>query len=179
MQQVVQLRVLVDYEKDVFRDIEIRSDDTFMTLHEMIQQSFGFDNSQMASFYVSNADWEKGQEITLMEVMQPDEDGEPIWLMQDIELSKIIFEKDQNMIYVFDFMLMWCFYIDSISIHEVEDTVILPRITQEFGDAPEQYSKDSDLVFDGIELEEDDGDEAENELDEIFRSMEGFDENSM
>ena len=87
MQQVVQLRVLVDYEKDVFRDIEIRSDDTFMTLHEMIQQSFGFDNSQMASFYVSNADWEKGQEITLMEVMQPDEDGEPIWSVSYTHLT--------------------------------------------------------------------------------------------
>ena len=182
MQQVVHLRVLVDYEKDAFRDIEIRSDDSFLILHEMIQQAFGFDNSQMSSFYVSNAEWEKGQEITLMEVMQPEENGEPIWLMQDIELSKIIFEKDQKLIYVFDFMLMWCFYIDAISIHEVEDTVILPRITQEFGEAPEQYSKDSDIVFDGMELQDDydeDEEDEEDELDDIFKSMEGFDENTM
>jgi hypothetical protein len=177
MQQVIHLRVLIDYEKDVFRDIEIRSDDTFLTLHEMIQQAFGFDNSQMASFYVSNAEWEKGQEITLMEVMQPEEDGEPIWLMQDVELSKIIFEKDQKLIYVFDFMVMWCFYIDAISVHEVEDVVILPRITQEFGTTPDQYSKTGDIVFDGIEVNEsEEEDDDENELDEIFRSMEGFDE---
>jgi len=109
--------------------------------------------------------------------MQSEEDGEPIWLMQDVELSKIIFEKDQKLIYVFDFMVMWCFYIDAISVHEVEDIVILPRITQEFGTAPDQYSKTGDIVFDGIEVNEsEEEDDDENELDEIFRSMEGFDE---
>lgn len=176
MQQVIHLRVLIDYEKDVFRDIEIRKDDTFLTLHEMIQEAFGFDNSQMASFYVSNAEWEKGQEITLMEVMEPEEDGEPIWLMQDTDMSKIIFEKDQKLLYVFDFMLMWCFYVDTISIHSVEDNVILPRITQEFGEAPDQYSKGDDIVFDGQEIEDDEHEDIGDEMDEIFKTMEGFDE---
>lgn len=171
MQQVIHFRVLVDYEKDVFRDIEITKDSSFLDLHNIIQEAFGFDNSQMASFYVSNEDWERGQEITLMEVKEPEEDGEPIWLMNETEISKIILAKDQKLIYVFDFLLMWCFYVDVIAIKEVEDIVILPRITQKFGEAPNQYSKSDDIVFDGVEISNDDEDIEENELDELFRMM--------
>ena len=172
MQKVIHFRILVDYQENVFRDIEVKIDDTFSTLHTMIQEAFGFDNSQMASFYVSNDEWEKGQEITLMEVMDPEEDGEPIWLMNETDLSKIIFEKDQKLLYVFDFLLMWCFYIDTIEVKEVEDTVILPRITQEFGESPDQYSKTDDIVFDGVEVDDsDEGDEDEDELEELFRMM--------
>ncbi len=112
-----------------------------------------------------------GQEITLMEVKEPEEDGEPIWLMNETEISKIILAKDQKLIYVFDFLLMWCFYVDVIAIKEVEDIVILPRITQEFGEAPDQYSKSDDIVFDGVEISNDDEDIEENELDELFRMM--------
>ncbi len=171
MQQVIHFRVLVDYEKDVFRDIEITKDSSFFDLHNIIQEAFGFDNSQMASFYVSNEDWERGQEITLIEVKEPEEDGEPIWLMNETEISKIILAKDQKLIYVFDFLLMWCFYVDVIAIKEVEDIVILPRITQEFGESPDQYSKSDDIVFDGVEISNDDEDIEENELDELFRMM--------
>ena len=170
MQKVVHFRVLIDYEKDVFRDIEVRAEDTFYTLHTLIQDAFGFGNDQMASFYVSNAEWERGQEITLMEVKEPDEDGEPIWLMHDTNIDKIVYEKDQKLIYVFDFMLMWCFYVDVVAVKEVEDNVILPRISQEFGEAPDQYSKSPDIVFDGAETVDDD-DMEEDELQELFRMM--------
>ncbi len=177
MQKVIHFRVLIDYEKDVFRDIEMVSNDSFLTFHEMIQEAFGFDNSQMASFYVSNDDWEKGQEITLIEVKDPEEGGDPIWMMDNIQLDEIIFEKNQKLVYVFDFMLMWCFYIDVISIKTIEDAMILPRISQSFGISPEQYSKSTDLTFDGVEIEvdseEDDDELEEDELEELFRMMGG------
>jgi hypothetical protein len=171
MQKVIHFRILVDYQENVFRDIEVKFDDTFLTLHNMIQEAFGFDNSQMASFYVSNDEWEKGQEITLMEVMEPEEEGEPIWIMNETDLNKIIFEKGQKLLYVFDFLVMWCFYIDSIEVKEVEDIVILPRITQEFGSSPDQYSKSDDIVFDGAEIDDSDDEEDEDELEELFRMM--------
>ena len=66
---------------------------------------------------------------------------------------------------------MWCFYIDSIEVKEVEDIVILPRITQEFGSSPDQYSKSDDIVFDGVEIEHEDDKEDEDELEELFRMM--------
>jgi hypothetical protein len=171
MQKVIQLRVVIDYEKDVFRDIEIKANDTFLTLHTMIQEAFGFDNSEMASFYESNDDWEKGQEISLLEVKEPEEGGEPIWLMDNTPLNKIIFEKNQKLLYVFDFMLMWYFYLDVTAVSDLEPTVILPRIVQTFGTSPEQYSKSPEIFFDSDEMESDEDEMEEDELEELFRMM--------
>jgi len=172
--KVIQFRVLIDYDEDVFRDIEISTNDTFLTLHTMIQEAFGFDNSQMASFYESNEEWEKGQEITLMEVMEPSEGGAPIWNMHDVLLSKIIIEKGQKLLYVFDFFLLWCFYIDVINIREIKDHVIIPRISNSFGIAPDQYNKSADLIFEGeeiVESDEDDDLSALDEFDEMFKYL--------
>lgn len=172
MRKSIYFRVVLDHDKDVFRDIEISTEDSFLSLHDIIQEAFGFDNSQMASFYVSNEDWEKGQEITLMSVQDPEESGQPIWLMDEIELSSIIFEMGQKLIYVFDFMLMWCFYIDVIKVVEVEEKVILPRIIQSYGDAPDQYSKSGEITFDSNEIIPDiEDDTTEDELEDLFRQM--------
>lgn len=166
MNRVVRLRVLLDYETDVFRDIELTTEDTFQDLHNLIQEAFGFDNAQMASFYVSNEDWEKGQEITLMDMGEKSESGEPILMMSDTIIKDIVFERGQKLLYVFDFFLMWCFYIDVIDLKELDDTIILPRITQNFGEAPDQYSKSPEF-----DLEIDDVSEnREDELDE-FKDM--------
>lgn len=173
MNKAIHFRVLLDFDENVFRDIEVQKDDTFLTLHMIIQEAFGFDNSQMASFYVSNEEWEKGQEITLMDMAAPDEGGEPIWLMHETPLSKIVFERDQKLLYVFDFMLMWCFYIDVIGLEDYPETVILPRIRQSYGEAPDQYSKDTDLSFEGTEAERIrlNNQEEEDEVNELFRVM--------
>ena len=56
-----------DYD-DVYREIEIKSSQTFEDLHKAIQDSIGFDNKQLASFYMSNDMWRKGREITLMDM---------------------------------------------------------------------------------------------------------------
>ena len=57
---IYKFRVLLESKEEIFRDIEIKSTQNFFDFHEMIVASYGFDNSQMASFYLSNSDWEKG-----------------------------------------------------------------------------------------------------------------------
>ncbi|NJW55911.1 plasmid pRiA4b ORF-3 family protein, partial [Salinimicrobium oceani] len=47
-------RIILDAEEDVFRDIEIMADNTLEDLHNTILQSFGFDGTEMASFYISD-----------------------------------------------------------------------------------------------------------------------------
>jgi len=78
---------------------------------------------------------------------------------------------------------MWCFYLDVISVSELEETVILPRITQSFGDAPAQYSKSGDLMFEPEDEIYDPNEEygSEDDEDDIFGEMggteDGYDEN--
>ena len=67
---IYRFRVILDHdsEGDVFRDIEIRETDSLEDLHNAITQSFGFDGLEMASFYLSNDQWDQGEEISLFDL---------------------------------------------------------------------------------------------------------------
>jgi len=168
MNKVIRMRVMIDHDEVIFRDLEMPCSANFNELHDLIQEAFAFDNAQMASFYVSNEDWEKGQEFTLMDMGEKNEKGEPILLMDSTQLKDVIFEAGQKLLYVFDFLLMWCFYIDVVELKEMEDTVILPRISQSFGEAPEQYSKSPEISFDIEEDFKEEGDNHDDEIGEMF-----------
>ena len=101
-------------EEDVFRDIEIYSNQTFLELHSAIQEAFNFDQSQLASFHLSDNDWERGEEITLIDM-----GGGEKQLMEDTALSDHIRSKNQKLLYIFDFMLMWTFFIEGAGAHRV------------------------------------------------------------
>ncbi|MFT5957027.1 MAG: hypothetical protein ACI87V_000903, partial [Flavobacteriales bacterium] len=65
---IFKFRVVMDMEEDIFRDIEIVTGSSFLELHEAILRAFNFKEGEMASFYMSNDTWERGEEITLMDV---------------------------------------------------------------------------------------------------------------
>ena len=69
---VYRFRVILDNdtEEDIFRDLEIRETDTLEDLHNIITQSFGFDGTEMASFYLSNDEWDQGEEISLFDLSE-------------------------------------------------------------------------------------------------------------
>ena len=61
-------RVVIDIEEDVFRDVVILENQNFEELHHAIVHAFGFEGDQMASFYMSDEQWEKGEEIGLIDM---------------------------------------------------------------------------------------------------------------
>ena len=103
---IYRFRVLLQHEnEDIFRDIDIDVTDTFQELHNSIQEAFEFDNSQMASFYLSNDDWEKGEELTLFDMNEPG--TEDIRMMNEAVLGKTFSGEGDKVLYVFDFMNIW------------------------------------------------------------------------
>ena len=42
---------------------------TFLDLHVFIQQLLHFDEGQMASFFITDDDWQKNKEITLFDIV--------------------------------------------------------------------------------------------------------------
>ena len=82
---IFRFRVVLDNDtkEDIFRDIEIRKTDTLEDLHNSITQSFGFDGSEMASFYLSDDEWNQGEEISLFDLS---EGGSDIQLMSQTSL---------------------------------------------------------------------------------------------
>ncbi len=87
----------VDNFKRVF---EADADATFLDLHNAILKSCGYSDDQMTSFFLCNDRWEKEQEITLVEMGSNFEYDNLI--MADTQLSELLTEPKQKLIYIFD-----------------------------------------------------------------------------
>jgi len=107
---IFKFRVIVDTEQDVFRDIEIETDATFEDFHRAILDGFDFEEGEMASFYMSTEAWEKGLEIPLMEV------GDVGLSMKSTKLSDMVNKPSDKVLYVYDFMRMWIFYVELVEV---------------------------------------------------------------
>ena len=113
------IQVHLEYKKDVIRDIEINSANNLEELHKAIVIAFDLDRNQLASFYITNDEFELLQEIPLLSVV----DKENSMLgMSDIILSSILKEEGSKLLYVYDFMKMWRFLITLTQITDEEIT---------------------------------------------------------
>ncbi|ALJ04391.1 hypothetical protein APS56_04225 [Pseudalgibacter alginicilyticus] len=151
---IYRFRVILDNdtEDDVFRDLEIREADTLEDLHNAINQSFGFEGNEMASFYVSDEQWNQGEEISLFDLS----DENPTRLMNETTLNDVVHEMQTRLIYVYDFFSMWTFYVELAEIVEEAEGVDYPNLMFVHGqipdDAPEKnFEADLDDDFDEFE----------------------------
>ncbi len=133
-------RVVIDVEEDVFRDVRLGSEHNLEDLYKLIISAFDFKPDQMASFYLSNDEWEKGHEIGLMDMGAPG--SELPTVMSEAILSEIVLARHQKMLLVHDFMRMWCFYVECIQIEQDGDPK--PKCVLEIGKAPDEESKSMD-----------------------------------
>ncbi|MEO8734113.1 MAG: hypothetical protein ABI373_07265, partial [Flavobacteriales bacterium] len=83
---IYRFRVLIDHKSEAFRDIEIASEQTFLEFHTAIKEAFGFTGKEMACFYVSDAQWDKGTEIPLADMGFAEEGVVPL-LMHEVEVG--------------------------------------------------------------------------------------------
>ncbi len=158
----LKFRVLLDSEtsSEVFRDILISDSSTFEGFYRAIVSAFNFTGEQMASFYVSNDNWDKGREISLMDMSYGDEteaDDVP-GVMKTAVLKNFVTEGDQKFILVYDFMRMWIFLIELIGTEEQAPEK--PEVKLAVGMAPPEDSRDPedvDMSDDGFEDEDEFG----------------------
>jgi hypothetical protein len=131
-----------DYE-DIYRVIEIRSDQTFLDFHKAILDSIGFDQKQMASFYMSNDSWKRFQEVTLEDMTDRDDEPEKkLPIMKKSKLADFIVDPHQKMIYIYDFIELWTLQIELNGIEIKEKAgVKYPVCTKTVGMSPKQHAK--------------------------------------
>ena len=155
MTMIYRFRVILDNdtEDDIFRDIEIRKTDTLEDLHNTITQSFGFDGTEMASFYVSDDQWNQGEEISLFDMS---EGINSVKLMNETTLDDIVDDAKTKLIYVYDFLSMWTFLIELAEIVEETDSIDYPNLMFAHGqipnDAPEKtFEADDSNDYDDLD----------------------------
>jgi len=168
---IYRFRVILDNdtEDNVFRDLEIRETDTLEDLHNVIAQSFGFDGSEMASFYRSDDDWNQGEEFSLFDMSDGDDN---VNLMEETSINDVVHEAATKLIYVYDFLNMWTFFVELAEIVDETDSVDYPNLMFAHGQIPDEAPEKSFLAEDFDEFNEFEDDLDIDDYDEL-----NFDEN--
>lgn len=149
-------RITFEEDNDLFRDIEIRSDQTFLDFHNTLSKAFEFANKEMASFYLSDDNWRKGEEITL-EDMSDDDESKKAKLMKSAVIADFIEDPHQKLIYVYDFFNMWTFTIELMKIIPKPDAKSsYPQIVKSAGEIPKQFKGPQAIPLLNDEDEEED-----------------------
>ena len=155
----LKFRILLDTKKneEIFHDILIADGEDFETFFQTIIKSFEFKGDQMASFYVSNETWDKGKEISLLDLSEGEESQ--VQIMKDTKVRDHLLDRDQKFILVYDFLKMWIFLIELIGVQE--ETPDAPQLVLSVGTNPKEDSKELSDDFQMIsesmdDMEEDD-----------------------
>ncbi|WP_321998066.1 IS1096 element passenger TnpR family protein [Draconibacterium orientale] len=165
---------IVSQEAQNFR-LEVALDEkhSFFDFHSIIQKSVGFESHQLASFFVSNKNWRKLVEISMLDLGI---NGAAFYIMQKTKLGDLLQDKGQHLIYTFDFLNDRSFFIELTGII-MEKNLNEPLVALKQGDSPVQV-----LGEEKFELETGVSQEEEvymdfGELDdytEIFGEMDDF-----
>src|ERR1700712_1485501 len=126
-----------DYD-DVMREIDVKSNQTFEDLHRAIHQSTGYNPEFSSSFYISNDQWIKGEEITYLPSQKRVDRG--VSLMDKVRLSSFIDDPHQKFYYTFNFDRPFDFHVElmKIILDETPGTTY-PAVIRSVGEAPKQF----------------------------------------
>jgi hypothetical protein len=130
-----------------------------------------FEPNQMTSFFVSNNDWEKEQEITLVDM---NDDSLNTVAMEKAVLHNYVNKKDDKLIFVFDFFGDRALFCTLMEIKDEERAIQYPICSHSAGNAPVQLLTEEDEF---AELFNDFDYDDEDDLDDLDAdSSEEFDD---
>lgn len=158
---IFRMRVILDTETDVIRDFEIEATATLEELHDAVSQSFGFAGNEMASFYRSDENWAQGEELPLVDM------GVGEKPLNERPLNKILSENENRLIYVYDFLNLWTFFVELIETAEKDHLKGYPSLIFSHGEVPETPPAKNFIAkedFDENEIDEK-GDLEEDEFE--------------
>lgn len=134
---IYRFRVTFEDYDEVTREIDIKSNQTFADLHEAIHKSTGYNSDYSSSFYVSNDQWTKGEEIAFKPNQRKTDRG--VALMENSKLSNFIDDPHQKFYYTFNFDRPFDFHVELIKILNETPGAVYPLVSKTVGEAPKQF----------------------------------------
>lgn len=119
-------------------EIMIDSEDTFMRLRNTILDAAGYDKDQVDSFYICDEEWNKEEEVMVMDMGLDSDDD--LWLMDDTPLEELLEDEGQRLKFVFDMVSERYFYMrlkETIPGRSLHD----PLCTRKEGKAPKEFAE--------------------------------------
>lgn len=160
---IYKFRMISSEDRAFLRDFEVDANQTFLTFHEAIQGNLNFDPSQLVSFFLADEHWNKGMELTLID-MQNEGDMAAI-PMDSATVGELIKNRKERLLYVFDIYTDRSLFIELLDIYEPTPGVTYPICTAAVGDPPLQFAG-GDIENFSPELTDDAGfEDFSNEFD--------------
>jgi hypothetical protein len=143
--QIMQFKVSVKegfctpIKEDIYRILEIDSDDTLEDLAEAILDSFDFDCDHCYGFYDNIKKYAKSKEIYELFTDLPDTETSDNTKGVYNTLIKSVFSPKKKMIFLFDYGDEWLFLVECLKSITSEKDSKYPHVIESVGKSPEQY----------------------------------------
>lgn len=157
---IYKFRMISGDEKAFLREYEIPCNETFLSFHKFIQKDLGYDTTQLASFFITDEQWNKGLELTLIDM--ENDAGLAAIPMESVKLSDMLKNKKDRLLYVYDIFTDRCFFIELSGISQPSPEVRYPICKASVGTPPKQLHL-NDIAIDDIYVQED-YDEITNDI---------------
>jgi len=165
--------IKADNAEDFVLHVEADAKNTFLQLHELLQEECGFDPLQFATFFLADEEWDKGDEIKMFGSTNNSATSEN-WIRKNPSIGEVVKSEEDRLLYMFDKYNEKNLYIELYEMAE-ESNISSPTVLLHNGNAPIQTpaanpeslsgkdDPDSQHIFDDLgEL---------NDLNEIYGEM--------
>ncbi|MCD4736031.1 MAG: plasmid pRiA4b ORF-3 family protein [Bacteroidales bacterium] len=176
---IYRFRVLSDLNDNFVKDIEILSDKTFEDFHNAMKKYLSLDGNELASFHICDRKWNKKKEFTLIDMKKENpenmEKSGDVAIMGDISLKDVISEPNQRLIYEYDFLNMFTFFIELQKVTQGKNGVEYPNCVFEKGNWNEEHEPELPANQDEEELSK----KLLDDFNEILQQTYDYDSNDM
>jgi len=142
---VYRFRMISGEVEGFAREFDILGTQTFYDLHLTIQKNLVYDSSQIASFFLTDATWNKVKEFTLFDL---DNDDTFVAPMDVATIEEFVKDPKQRLLYTFDMFNDRNFFIELVAKVKDSESKKLPACIFEKGEAPVQIKLDADTSSD-------------------------------
>lgn len=130
-------RVYWEDDNNIYRDIVLKSGQTFGEFQDAILQAFEFKVPFPATFYESNDNWTRGRAIS--SEVTVNKKGAAALSMVKTPVSALVDDPGKKFVYIFDPEKKWTFLIALIGLEKEEDPKrVYPFLAKSEGIAPPQ-----------------------------------------
>lgn len=161
---IYHFRVISNEVDDFIFEIAIDSNVLFIDLHTYIQKELGYDSSQITSFFITDDEWNKEIEVTLLDMLG---DSEYHRVMDQVRLEDLLTQSKQRLLYAFDLLADRVLFMELAELKKGKlDTPLCLRLE---GTPPPQFSEIEFTISD---------DEVNDEFNSFGIDQEDFDWNN-
>jgi len=142
-------KVAFMYAKQIYRVIELRSEQTLEDLHLAIQGAIGWDNDHLYSFFMNGRKWDERYRFA-----SPLEEDAPAWTNEAV-IGALGLTLKHKFLYYFDYGDSHEFEVEVVGIGAQAAPGSYPRVVESQGKAPAQYEYSEADDYDDDDYDDD------------------------